>query len=287
MHGHANSNSENSEKGGDKVTVYPENHVVLTPFVNVLTGSRPKQAALQKLTAAFLLLYIATFFITSFITTPAFANEIQDVEDIRLAAQEYALSQVSFDGLETDNIQASAGNLDSRLRLAKCEQPLEAFSMSPTTGFGRVTVGVRCHGSSPWTLYVPVSLHAEVPAMVTTHPLKRGDIVTENDITFVEKPFEKLPNNPVVSLDQLQHMELVRPLNAGTMLSTGMFREKMLIERGQEVVIVAESPGIQVRMAGVALESGKSGQLISVRNNNSGREIEGKVLDGGTVQVRL
>ena len=60
------------------MTVYPENHVVLTPFVNVLTGNRPKQAARmslgQKLTALFLLLYIATF-----LTTPVFANEIQDV----------------------------------------------------------------------------------------------------------------------------------------------------------------------------------------------------------------
>ena len=51
--------------------------------------------------------------------------------------------------------EIQVNNLDPRLRLAQCDKELTATLESPAQPMGRVTVRVRCEGSSPWTIFCP------------------------------------------------------------------------------------------------------------------------------------
>ena len=212
---------------------------------------------------------------------------VQDIAKIREIAEQYALQQADLVQINTSKVTAQANSIDPRLRLAACNTELEAFSMSQGGNMGRTTVGVRCTGSSPWTLYVPVQVDALVEVLTTNTHFQRGETPGENALEFREMSLSDIPNGYLTDPAQLHNSELVRSIQPGDILTSRLFRARELIKRGQEVVIHAPSPGIDVKMNGVALESGVSGQLISVQNTNSGRTIYAVVQKDSSVVVKM
>lgn len=221
--------------------------------------------------------------VLNLIPLSAYGQEIQNLDSIRLTAEQYALEQLQ--GQHYSNLRAQATSLDSRLRLASCSSALEAFSMSANNGAGRTTIGVRCPGESPWTLYVPVEIQAEVNVVTASRSLQRGERLAEGDFRVESRPLQQLPLNYLSNPEQLADLELTRPVNGGTILSANMFRSRQVVSRGQEVTIYAGGGGVEVRMNGVALEGGTAGQRISVRNSNSGRTVQATVIDEHRVSV--
>lgn len=211
----------------------------------------------------------------------------QDIAVIRQTAEQYALGQVNLDQVNISKVTAMANKIDPRLRLAACDSALEAFSMTQGGNMGRTTVGVRCNGQSPWTLYVPVQVDAMMEVLTSTSHLQRGQIPGKDELAFREIPLSEIPTGYLTEKAQLLNRELVRGIRPGDVLTDRMLRVRELIKRGQEVTIHANSPGIDIKMNGIALENGKLGQLISVQNTNSGRTIQAEVQNDSTVVVRL
>jgi flagella basal body P-ring formation protein FlgA len=216
---------------------------------------------------------------------PAPAESSQSLAEIRQVAEQFALTRIDSSGLS--EISASAANMDARLRLKQCDQPLEAFATSNSSNRSRSTVGVRCTGQNPWTLYVPVTISALAEALYTARPLLRGELLDSSAVEVRRMPLDKLPVNSLSDTENLASLEAVRPLRAGVPLTLNAVRARQVVRQGQEVVIEANTAGIQVKMTGTALKSGSYGDLIPVRNRNSGRVIEAAVRNEGLVTVNL
>ena len=58
-----------------------------------------------------------------------------------------------------------------------------------------------------------------------------------------------------------------------------------VIQKNQKVNILYIKGAIKVQLLGIALDSGKEGDYIKVKNISTGKEIVGKVIDGQTVLV--
>lgn len=213
----------------------------------------------------------------------AFASE--PISNIRATAEKFALAQIKDEKLL--HIEAHAISLDARLALADCDQPLEAFSNSNSRNIARTTVGVRCSGPKPWQLYVPVTISAMAEAVFTVQPLARGENLRLEHLELKVVALDKLPANYFSNIEQLNGMALARSVNSGAILTVSTVKPRLMVERGQEVVILASTRGIQVRMTGIALKNGASGDLIPIRNVKSGRTIEATVLNNGTVSVNM
>lgn len=67
-------------------------------------------------------------------------------------------------------------------------------------------------------------------------------------------------------------------------LSTSL-RDPYLIESGKPVRIIYNSRGVSISLTGVALNSGIEGDLIRIRNIDSGKTIVGTVMPDASVQV--
>ncbi len=212
------------------------------------------------------------------------ASETESLTTIRSVAENFALIQLRDKGLE--QLQAQASSLDSRLQLQRCSEPLQAFATSTQRSLSRTTVGVRCTGSKPWTLYVPVQISAQAPAVIALQPLARGEPLLTDRLTTRLVALDQLPANAISDVEQLQNMELSRPVNADDIITLSALQPRKIIVRGQEVAIIADGGGISVRASGVAMESGALGSLIQVRNASSDRSIEARVVDAGTVRVK-
>ena len=83
----------------------------------------------------------------------------------------------------------------------------------------------------------------------------------------------------------LEEREVIRTLGAGEALRLSDTRLALLVKKGDAVVISVGRPGaVQVSAAMTALESGRVGEQIKVRNNESGRVVEGIVTGKHTVK---
>ncbi|WP_028950648.1 flagella basal body P-ring formation protein FlgA [Sulfurihydrogenibium subterraneum] len=59
----------------------------------------------------------------------------------------------------------------------------------------------------------------------------------------------------------------------------------LVIRKNQKVNILYMKGAIKVQLLGIALDNGKEGDYIKVKNISTGKEIVGKVIDGQTVLV--
>ncbi len=245
--------------------------------VNILT-SKVTEKLTQRLTLLCLLAMPASGIVAQ-------TSASQSLDSIREAAEQFVLQQLDTTGL-TD-ISVSTTSLDARLRLQDCELPLEAFSTSNSQSLTRTSVGIRCNGQKPWTLYVPVSINAMAEALFTARPLLRGETLTPAAVEVRRVPLNQLPANSLGDINAIGDLETIRPLRAGSPLTLNSLRTRQMIEQGQQVVILGAGRGIQVKMEGTAMKSGSYGDLIPVKNTRSGRVVEASIQDEGTVVVSL
>lgn len=211
--------------------------------------------------------------------------ELQPLATIAAAAEDHARKQLAGQDLAGAEVKASA--LDSRLRLKLCDVPLESSSNDNNLRGGRITVAVRCQGTAPWTLYVPVGVDAYLYIVLIEGPLPRGTLLNEAHLRREQRPLTALPPQYLTRLDQVVGQELARAVTGSTVASPNLLQARDLVAKGQDVTILATGTKVQVRMPGIALQKGQKGERIDVKNTSSGKTVRAVIMDGGTVQVQL
>lgn len=184
-------------------------------------------------------------------------------------------------------ISVTAGPLDDRLRLRACDEAPEAFTAPNTRTAGSTTVGVRCHGPVPWTLYVPVQVDVHGDVVVLSQPLPRGTVLQPSHLRLERQDVGRLSGGYLANPEQARDMVLRRALQAGTVLTPQMVEPPRLVQRGQRVLLLAETGSVAVRVEAEALGDGALGDRVRVRNLSSQKIVEGQVLSRGVVGVSM
>lgn len=172
---------------------------------------------------------------------------------------------------------------DPRLDLPAC-QKLEAFLPPGARLQGHVTVGVRCLGPSPWTLYVQAQLSALSRYVVAAVPMAEGHVIAEGDLTFALG--EASAANAGLLTDKAQAIgrSLATPLAAGTPVSSSLFGKDWVVRKGQFVRLHATGSGFRISVEAQALANACEGEPLQVKTR-SGRVVNGVAHLGGVVEV--
>lgn len=221
----------------------------------------------------------------SFVASTLLAAPVQDHASIRHSAEEFITDVVTASYGQTPDVRA--GKLDSRLRLSQCDEPLEAFQPSGGKSIGNITVGVRCSGSTSWSLYVPVKVSIYDRVVAAARPLSRGEVIGTGDVKMVERDLAQLQYGYFNDPAEVAGMEVTRTVAMDAALTNHLVKEPLQVKRGQRVILVANTGGLEVRMAGEALADGATGARIKVRNLSSRRVVDGTVVSATTVQVAM
>ena len=96
---------------------------------------------------------------------------------------------------------------------------------------------------------------------------------------------DTLPETTVTDFDRLAGRVAGRYIRKGTVITPTLLAMPRVLTAGSPVTLVAESVGITIRVEGVALEAGRIGYVIRVRNARSGKIMRGRVIDEKTVQI--
>ena len=208
--------------------------------------------------------------------------------------------------LEVD--QFSFAPLDARVQVQTCDRPLVMDLPFAT----RETVRVRCLGSPYWQLYMrlllkpgvtlagtpsstpqavatpsnvaatPAKAAASAPAMrkviVAKQLLRSGTSVMPDMLEEQEVPAQGVDLQAVTSVKDLENGEMVRDMQAGVPLRSHDVRRAILVKQGQIVILtVGQSGGFAISARVEALQDGKMGEQIRLKNPESGRILSGVV----------
>ena len=217
-------------------------------------------------------------------TGAASAAALQSHDAMRAAAADFLARQTS-DSVISPHIDVARP--DPRLRLAACELPLSTFLPPGARVAGNLVVGVRCEGASPWTIYLSSSVRIFEEVVVVTRPVPRGAELQAQDLRLETRDTTSLRGGYLASPEQAAGMLARRPLSPGAVLTHNALEAPRMIQRGQQVVLLARAGGLEVRSAGQALSDGTEGELIKVRNSRSSRVVEALVTAPGTALVQF
>jgi flagella basal body P-ring formation protein FlgA len=201
---------------------------------------------------------------------------------LRAAAEQAARAQYGSAGSRVVIVPTP---LNARLHLAACPHALQTRIPTRQGTPSRVAVAVSCPGAPGWTIQVPVQMQVFRQVLVTSHPMARGDMPGPGDVHAEERDVARLGYGYVESLEQITGHSLDRPLIAGAVLAPGDFNGRQIVRAGEDVQLVAQLDGIEVRTHGMALDGGDTGARLRVRNDNSGRVVQGVVVGEGQVQA--
>ncbi|MEE4202185.1 MAG: flagellar basal body P-ring formation chaperone FlgA [Halieaceae bacterium] len=181
------------------------------------------------------------------------------------------------------DIEVQIRPLDARLNLAACGQPLRVLPENTRRALGPVSVGVRCDGPQPWTLYVrgQVSASATVPVLAAS--VGRGELIGKQDVELEVRRITRDIGPIVTEIEDIIGKEARRDLVPGRTLKYADLRAPELIARGDLVTLVSGGGGVKVSMQGKAMAGGAAGDRILVTNLSSGKRIEGVIAADGSV----
>lgn len=193
--------------------------------------------------------------------------------------------------------QVSLAPLDPRLQVQACAVPLamDLPFASPQT------VRVRC-AQPAWQLYVRVT--SPLPAVATAQPmaqpvqkattravlvaavpLQRGMPVGAHQVEVQQIDAQGLSPQTLEQVSEVLHAEMARDVRAGAPISRQDVRPRVLVKRGQMVLMsVGQSTGFQITARVQALQDGRYGEQIKLKNTESGRSLSGLVMGPNQVQ---
>lgn len=205
----------------------------------------------------------------------------QSHESIAEAVKVYIDQNINLPG----EYEVSLIPLDSRLNLPQCAESLEVFTTNNLIKAGRITIGVRCNSGKKWSIFTSAIIKTYQMVVVLSRPIQRGEIITQQHLAIEKRDVSNLREDFATQIEQVENKQVMRQLDAGTILSLRNVADPKLIKRGDRVIISTTRPNFSIKMSGLAMMDGTKGQLISIKNQNSGRIINATVIEPGLVSV--
>jgi len=176
--------------------------------------------------------------------------------------------------------------LDSLLQLPECTKPLDAFTTTDPIKAGRISIGVRCSTEKKWSVFVSAIIKVYEKVLILSQSVQRGEIITPTMFFSERRDVSKLRDDFFTAAEQAENKQASRPLAAGTILSQRNTSEPLIVKKNDKVLIQSMHSALAITMSGIAMTDGFKGQLVRVKNQNSGRIINATVIEPGLVSVK-
>ena len=220
--------------------------------------------------------------IYSLLTLTSAHAATQSLDSISAAAEELIRQQHPWQGMD---VEIRARTLDPRTRLADCDLPLDADLPHNSRVKANTTVAVRCRGQVNWQIFVPVKTQVFAEVFVAKQTIARGQVLQASQVVLERRDIAALPHGYISEIDLNKPQRLRFALAMGAVISPNSLEPDAAIIRGQQVRLVNTQAHVNISMTGVALKEGAIGSRIQVKNNSSGRIIEGIVTSAETVAI--
>jgi flagella basal body P-ring formation protein FlgA len=196
----------------------------------------------------------------------------------------------------TEPAKVEIAPIDPRVNVLECPQPL----LIDLPFASRESVRVRC-AQPAWQIFLRVqTATAAVPAasqttqaaapvnrttVITRHLIQRGTQLQPAMLEEVSRPTQGLDPQAVSSLQDLIYGEAARDLPAGQVVRSNDIRRAVLVKQGQSALMsVGQGKGFEITIRVEAMQDGRMGEQIRLKNTESGRLLTGTVTGPNAVR---
>jgi len=152
--------------------------------------------------------------------------------------------------------------------------------------YGRIPVMARCTDPQPWTFYVSAQVDVQIPVVVSQRAITSGERISKEMLTVSWQSMSSLRGQYVSTDDELLGKVAKRAIRAQQPVYLSQLKIPWAVNKGDRVAIKAKIGQTFVATNGIAMQNGRIGEQISVRNEASKRMIRPWVWAQGTVGTR-
>ena len=121
--------------------------------------------------------------------------------------------------------------------------------------------------------------------LVSMTDIRAEEAITPANARVEERAVDTLPETTLTDFVRLDGRVAGRYIRKDTVITPAVLAMPLVMRAGNAVELIYDANGIMVRAEGVALESGRIGYEVRVRNVRSGKILRGRVIDAATVQI--
>ncbi|BDD92089.1 flagellar basal body P-ring formation chaperone FlgA [Pandoraea sp. XJJ-1] len=213
----------------------------------------------------------------------AVQSQFQNTEVIRQTAERFLREQTT--GLP-GRVSLTVGDAVSD-RMPACAA-LEPFLPPGARLWGSTTVGVRCAGERPWTLYLQARVSITATYFVAARQINPGEAIGPNDLSPRQGDLTLLPRTVATDAGQIIGTVAVNRITSGLPIRSDLLRSAIAVQQGQTVRVVSRGSGFEVSTEGQVLSRASAGDPVQVRTR-AGQLVSGTVKTGknGSVEVEV
>jgi flagella basal body P-ring formation protein FlgA len=144
-------------------------------------------------------------------------------------------------------------------------------------------------GGEPYTLVdIAPYLTIDVPVVVAACDIERGRAITSADLEISKRDLVAAHlNDPITDTVQVAGMAAKQSIKKGDPIQQRFLELPILVERGKDVTVVIRISGLDVTITMQALDNGRLGDSVRVKNKSSGAIVTGEVIGNRLVEIGI
>ena len=173
------------------------------------------------------------------------------------------------------------------LKLPAGRVSYEVVAPERWAGYGNASVAliVRVDDQVKKNLTVPVEVEALVEMVVATRTLERGEVLVASDLALARRDLSHVQGRFLKETDEAVGLRVKSALQANSPVRGDYLERVPIVKSGQIVTIVVENEVVRITASGRTKGAGALGDIITVQNLSSQKELAARVVDGSTVRV--
>jgi flagella basal body P-ring formation protein FlgA len=182
-----------------------------------------------------------------------------------------------------EHVQAS---LPSNLPTGKLEFGIYSVATSLQPGRNILRVDAFVDSVKKRSFSVSINLVLEIKAARTRRNIKRGETIRKEDLSWETIRVDRR-TSPLALPEQLVGSQARIMIPAGTVLDMRKIEKIPMVSRNQFVYVTAHNGGLSVRMQAKSVDRGGIGDVIRLKNMDSGKIFLATVSGLGEAELKL
>jgi len=223
--------------------------------------------------------------ITSLAMTSLKAKEYNKLELQQLAIDYVTQQRDKVNAQQTNSeLSITALPLDSRIKTRSCKTPLQLSAANPLNNNRQSTIKIKCLDQNSWQVFVHTRQQELIEVITAAKGISKGQKITAKHLTTKKVAKHLTRSNQFKSKEFLIGGRSKRNVRAGQSINYNYICN---VCKGDKVTILVSFKGMTIKTQGEALEDGRVGDNIAIRNVKSGKKIQAQVTNALQVEVNI
>ena len=196
-------------------------------------------------------------------------------------------SRTAADAIRAAIVERLGGNIDVTITALDLNGDAPAFREArpdPSARLGkpiRFTLVTMAGG----VMTATATLSVTADHVVVRRRISRGATVTPEDVSAERGVLQGMPLKALPIAEHVVGARALRPIDAGAIVLQGFVLAPRAVEPGDTVTLSAAAGPVEVTASMIAVDGGRIGDTIRVRNRESKTFLRGRILRRGYLEV--